>query len=223
MDQLPNEQTRTETERRPRRRPQKIKRFELKLPGFLTRIGEDVRWYYDVRLWSPVILALLIAAVLIPGRQTKAEPEPTTPEIVMVQLEPQEVTEPVPEPTEPIDVDAEALAKLADSVGAGRSKRVKEAIMWLVINRSENWLNGYGKSLMDEIARPDQWQGYDPETEYSQETYELAKKVLKTWVNGELRPVDEDMLWLVLNDNGSITVRNKFTGGSNNWKEKTYK
>ena len=95
--------------------------------------------------------------------------------------------------------------------------------MWLVINRSENWLNGYGKSLMDEIARPDQWQGYDPETEYSQETYELAKKVLKTWVNGELRPVDEDMLWLVLNDNGSITVRNKFTGGSNNWKEKTYK
>ena len=64
MDQLPNEQTRTETERRPRRRPQKIKRFELKLPGFLTRIGEDVRWYYDVRLWSPVIFIIRLSRMV---------------------------------------------------------------------------------------------------------------------------------------------------------------
>ena len=56
------------------------------------------------------------------------------------------------------------------------------------------------------------------------ETYELALSVLAIRDNGGLRPVDSDMLWLVLNDDGSVTLRNQFTATANQkWREKTVK
>lgn len=128
-------------------------------------------------------------------------------------------------PTEaPVSPEAAALARLADTVGEGRSNNVKTVIMWVAINRSEDRANGYGLSLLEEIARPNQWQGYDETAPYTEQTYAIAQQVLETQANGSLRPLDSDMLWFILNDDGSITLRNLFTANANQkWREKTVK
>lgn len=219
MDQLLDKETKTGSEPKATRRKPAKKTLSIPIPEFLQHIGNDVKWYYDVRLWSPLIILLLILALVLPGRGQKAEPTQPTEEII-VQTEP-EVTE---APTEPIDPDAVALAVLADTVGNGRSDNVKEVIMWVAVNRSEAHRDGFGKPLQEEISRPEQWQFYDENGKYSDTTYEIAKSVLATQKNEGLRPVDSDMLYLVLNDNGSVTVRDQFLASANNkWQEKTYK
>lgn len=217
MEQMPNEEKKME----PRRR-RKPKKSAIPVPAFLrnyiAHFGEDVRWFYDVRLWAVPFLIILIICVSLAGGR-KAEPEVQLPEPTEVE------TQPVTEPTEaPVNEEAAALAALADSVGIGRSDNVKTVIMWVAINRSEDRSNGYGQSLLDEIARPNQWQGYDEHMPYTEETYQLALNVLETVKNGGLRPLDGDMLWLVLNDDGSVTLRNQFTATANQkWREKTVK
>lgn len=218
MEQNPNDVKKTEP---PRRR--KPKKAAIPVPQFLSEyishLGNDVRWYFDIRLWSPLILILLILAIALPGKGQKQQEEPQVTEPTVVE------TQPVTEPTEtPVNEEAAALAALADSVGIGRSNNVKTVIMWVAINRSEDRSNGYGLSLLEEIARPNQWQGYDATMPYMEETYELALSVLAIRDNGGLRPVDSDMLWLVLNDDGSVTLRNQFTATANQkWREKTVK
>lgn len=221
MDQMLEKESAKETERRIRKRRRSVHRIAgYPLPGFLGRLGDDVRWYYDVRLWLPLFLLLLIIAWL-PGKEAP-KPAVDTPETIEMQE-----TEPADE-TEPevilVNSDAEVLARLADSVGAGRSNNVKTIIMWVAINRSEDRANGYGLTLAEEAARPNQWQFYDENITYSEETYQIALDVLATVENEGLRPLDNDMLWFVLNDNGSITVRNRFTATANQkWNEKTVK
>ena len=212
-------ETKTEPRIEPRRRKQR-KKSVIPIPSFLTQLGQDVRWYYDIRLWSPLILLLLILAI-IPGKKAAKAPEETVPEVTAVETLPTEDTAPTEEAVIP---EAEALARLADSVGAGRSDNVKTVIMWVAINRSEDRANGYGQSLLEEIARPNQWQGYDETANYTDGTYALAKQVLVTQANEGLRPVDSDMLWFILNDDGSITLRNQFTASANQkWRAKTVK
>lgn len=212
MEQMHNNEPSGTPKRRRRRR-----KTAIPMPEFLTKIGEDVRWYYDVRLW---ILPILLVMFLILGLRSCGQDVP-----VQVETEPaaESVTEPVTEETQvPVDPDAQALAILAESVGAGRSNNVKTIIMWVAINRSEDRRNGYGQSLVEEIERPNQWQGYDGTVSYSQEVYEMALNVLETQRNGGLRPLDDDMLWLVLNDDGSVTARNQFAAtGNQKWREKT--
>lgn len=215
MEELHTEEKEVQRPVRRRREPPK-RRFTV--PVFLKNIGADVRWYYDVRLWSPLILLLLLLAWL-PGKRTAEEPAVT--ETVPVQMETEPAAETEPEPVIP---EAEELARLADTVGAGRSKNAKIIIMWIAVNRSEDQRNGFGKSIAEEIARPNQWQNYDANATYSEESYQLAKQVLEIRQNGDLRPLEPDMLWLVLNDNGSITARNKFAvGPKETWVEKTVK
>ena len=215
MDQNLNEESTQAPARRRRRKKQTIP-----LPAFLTRLGEDVRWYYDVRLWSPLILLVLVLA-LLPGKKEVQETVEEKPEISMVETQPTEDTTPTEEAVIP---EAEALARLADSVGSGRSDNVKTIIMWVAVNRSEDRANGYGQSLLDEIARPNQWQGYDENAPYTDGTYAMAKEVLAIQARGGLRPLDSDMLWFVLNDDGSITLRNQFIAtGNQKWREKTVK
>ena len=219
MDPIQNEESRTEPKMEYRRRKRR-KRVSIPIPAFLTRLGEDVRWYYDIRLWSPLILVLLILA-LLPGKKAEEPTVETTPVILEEETQPQEETEPT---QPPVNQDAAALARLADSVGAGRSDNVKTIIMWVAINRSEDRANGYGQSLQDEIARPNQWQGYDENIPYTDGTYAMALQVLDTQLRGGLRPLDPDMLWFVLNDDGSITLRNQFAAtGNQKWREKTVK
>mgnify|MGYP007047912958 CR=1 FL=1 len=195
-----------------RRKPAKKSTFHIRIPEFLKHLGDDVKWYYDIRLWSPVLVILFILA-LLPGKKTeKPAVQETVPAVTVVE------TQPVAAETQPaqttVNPEAEALARLADSVGAGRSDNVKIAIMWVAINRSEDRANGYGQDLLTEINRANQWQGYDPNLPYTQGTYEMALEVLDTRVRGRLRPVDSDMLWLVLNDDGSVTLRNKFNAAA---------
>ena len=225
MDPTLHEESKTEVQTEPTaeprvepRRRKRKKKTAFPIPAFLTHLGADVRWYYDIRLWSPLILLLLILA-LLPGKQAAKTPEETVPEVTAVE------TLPEPAPTEEAVIpEAAALARLADSVGAGRSENVKTVIMWVAINRSEDRANGYGQSLLDEIARPNQWQGYDENVRYSDATYAIAKQVLEIQKNGGLRPLDSDMLWFILNDDGSITLRNQFTATANQkWREKTVK
>lgn len=231
MDPMMNEESKTEPQAEvqtevqeeptaePRRRKRR-KKQSIPIPAFLLHLGEDVRWYYDIRLWSPLLLLLFILA-LLPGRKTEQKPVETIPVVTVVQTLPVEETTPTEEEVIP---EAEALARLADCVGAGRSDNVKTVIMWVAINRSEDRANGYGQSLLDEIARPNQWQDYDPTALYNEGTYEIAKQVLEIQATGGLRPVDSDMLWFVLNNDGSITLRNQFTATANQkWREKTVK
>lgn len=196
--------------------------FLGKIAAYFANIGKDVKWYYDIRLWSPLILLLLILA-LLPGKGKGETPAETTPETVaeIMETEP-EVTQP---PTvEPLNPRAEALARLADTVGAGRSDNVKTVIMWVAVNREEDRANGYGKDLLEEIARPSQWQGYDENASYTDHTYEIALEVLEIQASGALRPVDSDMLWFVLNDDGSITLRNLYAEtATQKWRTKTVK
>ena len=215
----PQVQVQTEPMAEPRRRKRR-KKQTLPIPSFLLHLGEDVRWYYDVRLWSPLILVLFILS-LLPAKKTEEKPVETIPIATVVETLPMEETAPTEEEVIP---EAEALARLADCVGSGRSDNVKTVIMWVAINRSEDRANGYGQSLLDEIARPNQWQDYDPTALYNEGTYEIAKQVLQTQASGGLRPVDPDMLWFVLNNDGSITLRNQFTATANQkWREKTVK
>lgn len=176
----------------------------LRLPKI--SIGADVRWFWDVRLWSPFILILFL--LLLPGKQEKPPVQvvvETTP-AVTIPVE----TVPETQPQKIFDADADALAKLAESVGAGRSDNVKRVIMWVAINRSEDRSNGYGLGLAEEISRPQQWQSYDETIPYTEDTYDLALEIVRMRDNRELRPLDNGMLWFVLNDDGSVTVRNSF-------------
>ena len=232
MEELHEEELREESPQKdeftmePRqRRPRKASAaaaFFAPIIAYFAGIGKDVKWYFDIRLWSPLILLLLILA-LLPGRSKSETPAETTPETeaAVMETEP-EVTEP---PTvEPLDPRAEALARLADTVGAGRSDNVKTVIMWVAINREEDRANGYGKDLLEEIARPSQWQGYDENASYTDHTYDIARQVLEIQASGALRPVDSDMLWFVLNDDGSITLRNLYAEtATQKWRTKTVK
>lgn len=225
QEELEKEQPIMETPVNPRRKVRK-RGINDYLTNFVKNIGADVRWYYDVRLWSPLILVLLILVLVLSGHQKKAlreqlqamEETVTTPAATDAVME----TESTIAPVEPINQEAEALARLADTVGNGRSDNVKIIIMWVAINRSEDQANGYGKTLLEEISRPNQWQGYNENMGYSDNTYELAKQVLETKEQGGLRPLDSDMLWFVLNDDGSITVRDQFSvAAGQKWDEKT--
>ncbi len=214
--------------RRRRERPQK--RSGLTVPAFLTQLGRDVRWYYDVRLWLPLVLVLVTLAACTGSSMAERTTQEKYEAIIQTmeedaRREQEQAQAEITEPTAaPIDPEAEALAVLADSVGAGRSRNVKTVIMWVAINRSENAIEGHGKPLLEEIAMPHQWQGYDPTISYFPDTYEIAVEVLETRDSGRLRPLDSDMLWMVLNDDGSVTLRNMFkNNGTNQWREKTVK
>ena len=115
MDPILNEESKTEVQpepgaepkNEPRRRNQQQKRT-LPIPSFLLHLGEDVRWYYDIRLWSPLILLLLILA-LLPGKQAAKMPEETLPAVVAVETLPEDTT-----PTEEAVIPEAAALALMD-------------------------------------------------------------------------------------------------------------
>lgn len=221
MDQFINEgQEAVRSERTPAKKEKRT--FKIQLGKFHAEIGDDVAWFWDIRLWSPVLVVLLIAALVTPIRKAPAASDVTPPEEI-VDVIPEDNTDVIPE-VQPVvrDPEAEALARLADTVGSGRTDRVKKVIMWIAINRSEDRANGFGKSLVEEIARPNQWQFYNEDAPYGEGSYLLAEEILKMVRTNDLRPVDKDMLWLLLNDDGSVTIRNGFNINSKTV-QKTFK
>lgn len=180
----------------------------------------DVRWFLDIRKWIPILMVAFIIVYSIGYFNGKAKvKEEITVEAEIIPIDESEVFETdiidvdETEPTsveEEKDEEAVALAILADTSARGRSEEVKKILMWVAINRTEDHKNGYGGTLLEEIARPRQWQQYDPEGMYLEATYDLALEVLTIWRNNGPRPLYNDMLWSVYNGDGTITVRNKF-------------
>lgn len=185
----------------------------IKKPAFFKRNG----WYWDVRIWFPVFLILIYLITIQYNTkisELRRENERMIAEMSVVE-EP-EVAEEVPAPTEKLpDTEPVALARLADSVAFGRSDEVKRIVMWVAINRSEDHSHGYGLSLLEEIARPKQWQQYNNDANYLESTLKLAEDVIEIRDTGGARPICGDMLWFVLNNDGSITVRNQFNSDKN--------
>jgi len=185
--------------------------------GKKSLFGGKVNRCWDVRLWAPFIIILM---VIISNNDKEVDPIPI--EDPAIQVASETIMETEPEPT--IDLrtsEITALARLADTVAHGKSDEVKSIIMWIAINRVEDKANGYGMDLQGEIARPKQWQCYDPDGAYLQATYDLAESVHDTWMTGGPRPIYNDMLWFVFNSDGSITVRNRF-GNEKNRSEATF-
>ena len=188
--------------------------------GKIRPFGTKINWYWDIRLWSPIIIILLIISSYT---NTNKDSEP-----IQIQDPTLEVTVEYTEPTTPeptMDIDEYNivnLAILADTVGHGRNDDVKEIIMWVLINRVEDSSNGYGGTLQTEISRPRQWQGYNPNGIYLDSTYELAQKVYDRWTKNGPRPIYSDMLWFTLNGDGSITVRNRYNDDGKNRTEITF-
>lgn len=175
------------------------------------------KWYLDVRVWAPVFIAIIIVNSCTYQRKISALRQEN--DMLIAELSAEAVPEIIEEAVSPIgeqqDSEAVALARLADSVARGRSDEVKRIVMWVAINRSEDRSHGYGLSLREEIARPKQWQEYDENANYLESTLKLAEEVLKIRDNGGARPIYGDMLWFVLNGDGSITVRNQFKTDKN--------
>ena len=116
--------------------------------------------------------------------------------------------------------DAEYIAKVVAGCATYYSENVQRAVAWCVLNRVDSAL--YPDTIEEVCEQANQWQGYDSAASYSDDTYAIAKQVLETKAKGGLRPIDSDMLWFVLNDDGSITLRNQFTASANQkWREKT--
>ena len=81
MDDIRSEESKQQVQQEPiprRRRPGRKK--AIPLPAFLTHLGQDVRWYYDIRLWSPLLLLILILA-LLPGKKQDPAVQDPTPDI----------------------------------------------------------------------------------------------------------------------------------------------
>lgn len=208
-----------------KRKRKKRNNFKLDFEKLYNNISKkDVKWYWDIRKWSPIIIVLFLIMYASGCNNGKNEQiayfETLPPETIYI-----EVTEPVDiaaEDAEPVrDEEAVALAILADTSASGKSREVKRILMWIAINRTEDRANGYGGTLLEEIARPKQWQGYNPEGMYLLETYDLAIEVLEIWRNNGPRPLYNDMLWSVYNGDGTITVRNRF-GDQKGRMEQTY-
>lgn len=185
----------------------------IKKPAFFKRNG----WYWDVRIWLPLFLALIcLIMTKYNAKISELRLENDRMIVEMSAIEEQEIVEEASAPTEKLpDTEPVALARLADSVAFGRSEEVKRIVMWVAINRSEDRSHGYGLSLLDEIARPKQWQQYNGDANYLESTLKLAEEVIETRDTGGARPIYGDMLWFVLNNDGSITVRNQFNSDKN--------
>lgn len=179
-------------------------------------LPRKVFWYWDIRLYAPFILILFIVMLIMFTSSNNSTISESKSVEVVAKLVEDDIEPSIEVPTEPeMDSEIVLLARLADSVAAHKSDEVKKIIMWVAINRAEDRSNGYGSGLRGEIARPKQWQCYDPYATYLQSTYDIAEEVYNTWMSGGPRPMYPDMLWFVFNSDGSITVRNQFKEGKN--------
>lgn len=175
-----------------------------------------VSWFWDLRLWMPLIVILFIVNSCSVSQGEPPEPAQESESMQSESAQPTVIVLEETLPTAPeLDDEAVALARLADSVARSYTDNVKRIIMWIVINRVEDRANGYGGSLIAEINRPNQWQCYDPDSFYLESTYEIALEVVTQWRENGARPLYNDMLWFRFNSDGSITVRNKYKSEKN--------
>lgn len=168
------------------------------------RRARKISWYWDIKIWFLPMILVMSLVTSCENQNTAADLDYITDNV------PAAATEEVTAPTEQKDDIVVSLARFADSVGAGRSDDVKRAIIWVAINRADDRSHGFGLSLLEELERPNQWQQYNPTGNYLESTYTLADEIYNTWRSSGAHMFQDDMLWFVLENDGSITVRNKF-------------
>lgn len=118
---------------------------------------------------------------------------------------------------ENIDTDAECAARVLYGIrGYGLTDKAKAAVIEVIQNRAEDNAREFRayNTIADVCNQANQWQGYDPDGEYLQEDYELAKAVLHRSDGGRMIPRD---CYFLLVENGQVTARTEYDGG-NAWK-----
>lgn len=162
---------------------------------------------------AALIIFLIIAAVGLIAVDAPDQERDAEPQIVEAVSAPAAITYTQERETKHYtDADAQALAQMAwgecrgvgDLVTAdGRTVTgtcQKAAAMWVALNRYDA---GYEESVVDVVAAPHQFAGYDPEHPLDDELLALAYDVLERWNDEQAggtdvgRVIPDDYFWFV--------------------------
>ncbi len=140
---------------------------------------------------NPFLLAMMLALLFYPQRATDFDaPVPVTidGEIAIV---PTEVVKPIPRknPTEVVKPWTDEEVKILAQMLYGECRGVKSVTeqagcVWCVLNRCD----AYGKSVIEVVTAPNQFQGYNPDHPVLEDLAALSEDVLSRWYrekNGE--------------------------------------
>jgi hypothetical protein len=125
--------------------------------------------------------------------------------IAALTPQPHEPDEPAPDP------DAVLIAQTIWGEARGCSEAEQEAIAWVILNRVDTDGYGMGCSVEYVVTFPNQFAYYE-DTEYSNELYDLALRVLEDWQNGG-EGIGKQWLWFT-GDGKRNTFRDAYEGGN---------
>jgi hypothetical protein len=117
------------------------------------------------------------------------------------------------EPDEPdeLNPDAVMIAKVIAVEAPYCSEAEQEAIAWVILNRVDTDGYGMGCSVEYVVTFPNQFAYYE-DTEYSNELYDLALRVLEDWQAGA-EGIGKQWLWFT-GDGKRNTFRDAYEGGN---------
>ena len=118
-----------------------------------------------------------------------------------------------PQPYEPdyIDTDAVLIAQVIYAEAPYCSEAEQEAIVWVILNRVDTEGYGMGHSIEYVVTFPNQF-AYDTDTEYTDELYQVALRVLTDWQNGA-EGIGKEWLWFT-GDGTRNVFRDAYEGGN---------
>lgn len=176
------------------------------------------------------VVHLLFCLCLLVWNYGCSVPPPTayaaeiiTPEVVEMDLEPQDFTGPsveIPESPDPAEREPWphelALAKTVWGEARGCAVTEQAAVVWCVLNRVDEG-HGYG-TIVGTICEPNQFVGYDYRNPVDPDILRLVRDVLTRWElektnSGEVgRVLPPDYLWF--HGDGTVNhFRNAYEGG----------
>lgn len=90
--------------------------------------------------------------------------------------------------------EAESVAKVLYGTALHNTREAQEAVVWLIINRTESGL--FPNSIIEVCKQPQQFMGYSDDNPVISNLYEIADSVLNTWRNGGYRIMSPDYLFM---------------------------
>lgn len=115
-----------------------------------------------------------------------------------------------------IEREAEYIAKVIYGTARNHADTDKKAVVWCILNRVEHY--AHPNTIAEVCEQPKQWMGYSSENPVLDDIYDLALAELKTWYNGDHRPIDKSFIYLSWSSN-EIVLRDTFeeTKSTNYW------
>jgi hypothetical protein len=115
-----------------------------------------------------------------------------------------------------IEREAEYIAKVIYGTARNHANTDKRAVVWCILNRVEHY--AHPNTIAEVCEQPKQWMGYSSENPVLEDIYDLALAELKTWYNGDHRPIDKSFIYLSWSSN-EIVLRDTFeeTKSTNYW------